>query len=52
LCQQDVLFADENENEGGDDLHHPAFVDPPSSHQPQPMDLEEDEDDTNQVPIF
>ena len=45
--QQDVLFADENENDGPDDLNSP-FVDPPSSHQPQPMELEEDEDDTNQ----
>ena len=40
------MFADENENEG-DDLNSP-FIDPPSSHQPQPMELEEDEDDTNQ----
>ena len=39
-----MLFADENEN---DDINS-SFVDPPSSHQPQPMELDEDEEDTNQ----
>ena len=41
------MFADENENDGPDDLNSP-FVDPPSSHQPQPMELDEDEEDTYQ----
>ncbi len=41
------MFADENENDGPDDLNSP-FVDPQSSHQPQPMELDEDEEDTYQ----